>query len=149
MDLVAQRAAIVADHKGMEKVPQSPWHPKHPIMREAMDKGETLLSNRPIAFLCDDEVVVVGECIKKIYDGLKKFVEREAKGWDDPAKCAAKLHDYNCVKRCRKFVEQPAPKEIRVPQGTWNSYLHGLNEVGVQVVLTEGTFEDARDVRLR
>lgn len=131
MDLVKRRDQIIAEHKAMEK--------HNPAIKAQAARGDRL-SDRPIAFLCDDEVVVIGDDVGKVLAGVQKFVDEHSQRFDDPAVQAALAHDHGCLKRCRKLLASPPSGELRVGQQVWNSYLHGLGEVGVQVVLADGTF---------
>ena len=140
MDLLKRREEIIAEHKAQEKY--------DPHWSKEAQAGRAI-SARPIAFLCDDEVVVVGEDVTKIIEGLKPFVaraEREAElAKNDPVLAEAlkkKLSTpiyAHALAKCSKAVHAPVPAEIRVPQQTWNAYLYSLNEQGINVVLTDGT----------
>lgn len=127
MDLLKKRAAVVAEHAAMEKYDPA-W------------KG-TGLSTRPVAFVCDDEVYVVGECVAKVHRGLREFADRFGPAYDDEKRRPGWKYQLIAMDKCRKFLaEHPDPPEaIRVPQYVWNSYLFALGEVGVQVVTTDGT----------
>lgn len=140
MDLMKRREEILALHKAHEMVPQSPWSPAHPLMKQELDHGVLKISDRPIAFLCDDEVVVLKPDVPKILAGILKFVEEYGPKFDDPAVAASRGHDFNCLKRCRKLLQAAPTGDLSVSQGTWTAYLYGLGEVGVDVVLSDGTF---------
>ncbi len=120
MDLLKKRGEILTDHAAMEKHNPA-W------------KG-TGLQDRPVAFLCDDEVVVIGECVGKIFAGLTTFMATADK---DRAKNNPQFSQ--ALGKISKLLESPAPAELRVSQQTWNAYLLGLNEAGVTVVLTDGS----------
>lgn len=127
MNLLEKRAALIAEHQAMEKY--------EPHWKALAEKGDQL-SERPIAFLCDDEVVVVGDCVEKILDGLLAFMER-ADDYQDRAKREPAVAQ--ALAKCGRAVGAAVPEEIRVGQQIWNAYLFGLNEVGVKVVLTDGS----------
>lgn len=132
MDLLNARDAVLREHKSAEK-----YDPYHQSLAAAGDR----ISERPVAFIVDDEVVVVGECVAKVMDGLKAFLSRDAEYADragrEPVVAQA-------LAKARKLTEA-APTEIRVSQQTWNSLLFALGEVGVKVALSDGTFSPYED----
>lgn len=131
MDLIKRREEIIAEHTAQQKY--------HPHWKTEASAGR-LIAERPIAFICDDEVVVLGEDVAKVLAGIKQFVEKHGSEFDDPTIQAAKMHDFNCLKRCKKLLAAPPNGDLRVSQNVWNAYAFGLGEVGVFVVLTDGTF---------
>lgn len=139
MDLLRRRADLIALHLLTERVPESPWSPEHPAMRLKLASGEAPLSERPIAFLCDDEVAVVGECVTKVVAGLRLFAERAGKQAAlYNGRSAREPVVAHALKKIGQLLERPPQDEIRVPQQVWNAYLFGLGEVGVNVILTDG-----------
>lgn len=135
MSLSAKRDELIALHKMYEMVPESPWSPKNPVMKEKLEAGEQLLSERPIAFLCDDEIVVLGDCIGKVVDGLGRFLERstdyEKLAQHQPAVAQA-------LAKAKRLVESRPIGELRMSQQHWNAILYCLNEIGMHVISTQG-----------
>ena len=125
MDLTKRRADIIAEHAAMEK-----YDPYHKMLAAQGDR----ISERPIAFLCDDEVVVTGDCATKVREGLRRFVARSAE-FQERAKREPAIAQA-LVKAAR---EATATGDLRVPQQIWNAYTLALGEVGVKAVLADGT----------
>lgn len=127
MSLAEKRIKIISEHQAMEKY--------DPYWRDLAKQGDRV-SERPIAFLCDDEVIVLGDCVPKIMAGIKIFID----------KIAVRQQDHLCtepataqaIRKCTTLYSETPPAEIRVPQQWWNAYLFGLNEAGVNVVLADG-----------
>ena len=74
MDLLARRADIIARHKILESVGGSGWHRKDAGSPHMLDQMP--LSERPIGFVGDDEVLFVGEDVDTVKQGLAKFAAR-------------------------------------------------------------------------
>ena len=131
-DLKAKREGIVAEHKAIEK-----HDPHHRAEAEKVRAaGRPTLSERPIAFQCDDEVVVVGECVGVVVAAAAKFVGR-ADEYEERAKFEPVVA--MALKVCRRVAESSvATSELRLTQQHWNCLMFGLTEVGVQCVLTDG-----------
>jgi hypothetical protein len=113
-------------------VPQSPWYAVTPKMSE-----------RPVAFLCDDEIVVLAADVPKIVGALQKFIASTSAAdvqvkWLKRA--ASEPVVAHALSRIEKLLANP-PAEIHLPQQWWNAILFGLNEVGCEVVLTDGSYE--------
>ena len=142
-DLLKKREEIIAFHKTHESVPESPLSPAHPQMKAAMEKGAALHSERPIFFSCDDEAVVVGECVGKVLAGVKKFLAvvdatpESKEAWATRAIREPTVRQ--ALTRCRLLdATSPPPTELRMHQQYWNAILYGLQEVGVLVVGADG-----------
>ena len=147
--LLEQREKILTRHKTLESVEGSAWHPKHPAMRASMENdGHMLLTERPITFKCYDpdtekeEIVAVGPCVAKIIDGLKKFA---AKLDTHPSLRASAKGDAQLsqtIERVTAIITKPQAPEFRVSTSVWNSVTHALGIIGIQCVLTDGTYHD-------
>lgn len=124
MSIEKKREALVADHKAMEKY--------DPYWKTLAEKGDRI-GDRPVAFLCDDEVVIVGACVAKVTAGLAEFLGRGDEYVDRTAREPAVAQ---AMSKARKYVD--ATDEIRVPQQVWNALAFALGEVGLKVVLTDG-----------
>lgn len=134
MDFKQARQAIVDEHKAMEK--------HDPFQREEAERakraGEPTLCQRPIGFLCDDEVVVVGDCVETVIDGLNKFLDLcDSKDSDLNDRAGREPVVAQAIAKSKKVLENTGD-ELRVPTQTWNALMFALGEVGVKAVLTEG-----------
>lgn len=131
MDLASKRAKVIADHQAQERF--------DPHWKAEADKGRKL-SERPVALLCDDEVVVLGDCIAKVAAGLQKFKElvaANAPAWEERRKKEPSVAQaFNKIDR---FLASNTSGELRLSQKDWNALLFGLNEADVHVVLTDGS----------
>jgi len=130
MDLLKERARIIVEHEAMERY--------HPYWRELAEKGDRI-SERPIAFVCDDEVVVVGDDVQRVYDGLQAFADRAAE-YVHRRKVDGLLNA--ALNRVTKTLDADVPNEIRVSTQVWNSYLYALDLVETPIVLADGSGED-------
>lgn len=130
MELSERREEIIANHKAQERY--------DPHWKAAADRGSRL-SEQPVAFLVDDEVVVIGDDVTKIYDGLQKFVEMadEDEAWEGRA--AREPSVAQALAKARQALERDQPEELRLPQQWWNAYLFALDAAGVRVTLADGT----------
>jgi hypothetical protein len=126
MDLAKKRAEIATEHAAQEKY--------DPHWLAAAKAGEKL-SDRPIAFVCDDEVVVIGTCVPKVLAGVAAFRARAAEYADrtrEPVVAQA-------LKRAEALAATPGDAaELRMSQQHWNAVLFCLGEVGVTCVLADG-----------
>lgn len=125
VDLTAKRAELAAQFATQIFEPH--W--------AELAKGGDKLTDRPVAFICDDEVVVIGDDVAKVYAGLTKFQQTAAADWASSPEPQKVL----CLAKVKRALAAPPPAEIRVPAQVWNCYLHALAEVGVQVVTSDGT----------
>jgi hypothetical protein len=135
MDHLKRRQEIIDRFKTCESVKQSPMHASN------LASGEPTYSERPVAFLCDDEILVVGDCVGKLYAGLKKFiavVDGSPESWSQRA--AREPWVGQAIAKTKKQLAIPEPTELRVTQQIWNGYMFAMQEVGLLVVLTDGTY---------
>lgn len=130
LNLLKRREEIISDHKAMEKY--------HPHWKTEMEAGRSL-STRPIAFLCDDEVVVIGDDVTKIIEGLEGFINKFSSSPRDNDRAKREPTFAVAVYKASRLIATK-PTEIRVSQNVWNAYTLALGEVGVEVVLTDGSF---------
>lgn len=133
MDLDARRAEIFADHQAQEKY--------DPHWKGEAEKGRRL-SLRPLAFICDDEVVVLGDDVGKVLAGVAAFESALAPAMADPDRAlAVPNYKRQAFARARKLLADnaPPPAELRVSQAVWNHVACALEEAGVLVVLADGT----------
>ena len=124
MDLAERRRTLQVDHAAMEKY--------DPYWKDLAFHGDRF-SERPIAFLCDDEICLLSEDADKVRTGLKAFLARateyEKRAQVEPTVASA-------LAKAAKYVDSAG--DIRVGQQVWNCLLFGLGEAGLQVVLTSG-----------
>lgn len=129
MSLTKKRDELIAEHKAMEKY--------DPHWKALAEKGD-LISERPIAFVCNDEIVVVGDCVDKILEGLKRFkMTWDAKSEERDERMAREPSFAHAVSKVDRLLDQN-PAEIRVPQQVWNGIVLSLAEVGILVCLSDG-----------
>src|SRR4051794_35051255 len=99
MDLTERREEIIAEHQAQERY--------DPHWKAEADRGRKI-SERPIAFLCDDEVVVVGPCVGKIRDGLAAFFEKIGADRDAlAARLSGEPAFAQAAEKCRKALQEP------------------------------------------
>jgi hypothetical protein len=132
VDLLKKRDALIAEHQAQEKY--------DPHWKAEAEKGRKL-SERPIAFICDDTVIVPGEeCIRKIFGGLKRFLDIWDAAPDVASKKAATEPAFaQALAKARQACRYEGPlPHVSVPQQVWNAYLYALNSVGLEVVISDG-----------
>lgn len=139
MDFLKKRDELIGEHKAQVKHDPG-W------------KGSDLV-DRPIAFIDDEDVVVVGDCVTKVFDGLKQFkahVDDPKQGW--AAKATREPVVALVLKRLTTLLAQEPGAEFRTDQRTWNCVLYALEHCnpikdekgnvtgysGINVVLTDG-----------
>ncbi len=130
LDLVSRRETLRADHVAMER-----FHPHWHALALTGDH----ISSRPIVFLCDDEIVALPPDAQVIRQALQVFVSKVAADlprWEKLA--AAQPTLAQAISKSTREVVQTG--ELRVPQNVWNSYCLALEESGLQVMLTDGTY---------
>lgn len=82
MDLAKARQEVIDRHKLLESVPESPVSPQHQDMKKVLEPiengglGQKMYSDRPVALQVNDEVFLVGPCLVKVQEALKKFVAK-------------------------------------------------------------------------
>lgn len=134
MDLLKRREEILAEHRAQEKY--------DPYWLAEANAGRKL-SERPIAFLCDDEIVILSACVGKVLEALRQFVAAATPIFADPEAVLTqenyKRHAFAKAKLLLSRHGEEPPSELRVPQQTWSAITHGLAEAGVLAVTTEGT----------
>ena len=140
MTLQEKRAKIAEDHKAQAKYDPH-W--------QAEAKAGRCITKRPVAFKCDDEIVVIGDDVAVIVAAVKKF---KAKADADPSYAERAKSDGQMaytISRVDKFLATPAGPEIRVGTQVWNALLHAMREANTDdagkctfdVVLAEGLVE--------
>lgn len=132
MDLWQRRATIIAEHQAQEKF--------DPYWKAEAAAGRKL-SERPIAFLCDDEVRLFGECISKVHAGLEKFLV-QVEALPDHGQARANEPTFvAAVKLARLCTTSPPGNDSwSFPQQRWNSITYALAQAGIEIVITEGTY---------
>jgi hypothetical protein len=134
MSLTEKRAAVIERHRNQE---QFDPHWKG-VAEEAKKPGSPAkLSERPVAFVCDDEIVITGGCVGKVLSAVSKFLEIAAdKSFHERAKGESDLA--YALAKCKQLTASPAPAELRLSQQRWNAVTYALSVVGVDCVLTDG-----------
>jgi hypothetical protein len=127
IDLKAKRAEIAQRHQNLQEF-NDYW--------AARAKDGDKIAERPVAFICDDEIVAIGDDVAAIFAGLAKFVAEKGAEFDAAAGEPAKLM---AIAKAKKALASPPPAEIRVSAQVWNSYLWALAEVGIQVATSDGS----------
>lgn len=128
MSLLEKQAKLLAEHQAMEK-----YDPHWKAEAEAGRK----ISERPVAFLCDDEVVIVGDDVAKIRDALAKFIElTETESWHKRA--AREQVAAYAESKVKAILSRPAGDELRMHQQHWNAVALAMGEIGQEVVLSDG-----------
>lgn len=128
MDYLKQAEVIVAEHKAMEKY--------DPFWKSEADKGHRL-SDRPIAFLRDFEIIVVGDSVTKVLDGLRSYLNTYGTRDEELAQRDVRVR-MALIRIKRLLAQSPPPTELLMETGAWNSMLYGLNMMNIDVILTEG-----------
>lgn len=126
MELIERRQVIKERHLVLESVGGSGWHRKDPNSPHMLD--EMLLSERPIAFIGDDDVIFVGECAERVEQGLKNFAQRYPLN-RIPA-------DNDQMMRSAKSViavlSRPQYEgRYVIPRGKWNDCAYALRVEGI------------------
>lgn len=129
-DLLAARTKVIERHKTLEGVAGSGWHPDDSDSLTRARRKELPLSERPVAFLDDDRVKIVGDCAAFV---LKKLNEYLALG--EPGAGADAL-DRQAFKAAGRVVAAAGDDAIDVGTQEWNALSHALAAVSVQVVTT-------------
>lgn len=139
MKLLEKRRSIIDDHISQQKIEETHWAKEAKSIRAEGSK-RLPIAERPIAFICDDEIVVGGDCVGKVMDGLKKFVAM-SKDHSHPIqkRRGAEAAVNNAIVKAEKLTSGEVPKELRVSQQTWNSINFCLAEVGIDCVLADGS----------
>ena len=141
MTLAEKRQAILDDHKRQEKVRGSGWHPADDGALQREQRGESFLSDRPVAFQDDDRVRVVGSCAERIKAAFASFVGKiEANPSLVLISFGEKFQD-TAVKCCKRALEQPG--DLCLSSQEWNYCAAALMVEGVQVVLTDASSNGA------
>jgi len=133
-ELLNKRAALVQRAKAHEMVPQSPWSPDNAIMKQSLAEGHTLLSERPIAFIDDDEIVLVGPDAELVAAKLNE-------AWDLPADVPDQSPQARHAKTVTKKVElrdEGGIPYVRMSTQRWNGCLLALSAMGVMCIVTDG-----------
>lgn len=144
--LKKKRAAVLAEHKAAAKY--------HPFWAEVAKKGGHCISQRPIAFLVDDEVIILDECVKKIVDRLAEFIALVDSKLMKAVSPDGNLVDVNmyehiaktqptinkAISFARKIVAANPTDELRVAQRDWNSVIFAMEEVGRDEKTGDPTF---------
>lgn len=133
MSLLAKRKEIMDLHKTFEKVPESPWHPSHPLMKERVEKGELKLSDRPIGFICDDKHIVVGDCVPKMLGFAKSFID-SLKNVDSKVLTGEQKWALKVCKELKADTE----KQLVLSGREWNGLMYALTEQNVQAISADG-----------
>lgn len=128
MDLLKKRAEIILEHGAMER------HDPH--WKDEAAKGRKI-SERPVAFLCNKHVVIVGDCAKKVLDKLEYFLSWANGNQSFQDRMEKEPTARDAVVEAEALVEAK-PKEIRVTTQEWNSLMLGLNEIGFMVAMSDG-----------
>lgn len=82
--VLARREEVVAEHKVLERVQGSGWHKADAAMAAALQKGETPLSDRPVAVWDGDEShAFAGPCCDKVREIAKEFLDGHTASPDD------------------------------------------------------------------
>lgn len=130
MELLEKRDAIIAEHQAQEKY--------DPHWKAEAEQGRKI-SERPVAFLCNDEVVVVGEDVGKIRAGLEDFFDRISADGDALAyKLASEPAFAQAVEKSKVLLDGPPADELRLSQNHWNAVAYALQEAEVLVVMADG-----------
>jgi hypothetical protein len=123
------RDAIKARHLALEAQPGSGWHkkdPGSPFMNDLMP-----LSERPVAFLMDEEVIFGGDCAAVVLAAAKRFVENRA----------ASPHRFldDQQRRAEAAAERQgmsADGILAVPRHRWNDFNWAVQQEGVLCCMT-------------
>ena len=133
MSLLEQRARVLAEHAAAQKY--DPYW-----IAEARDGRP--IAERPVAFLLDDEVAVVGPDVATVLAGLRTFTADLAGRMSDIERAeAVPVFVRHAYYRAKKLIEKhngDAPAMLRFGQQHWNSILCGLEHAHVLVALTAG-----------
>lgn len=129
MDFAQTRAAIISEHQAMER------HDPH--WKSEAAKGDKI-SERPIAFICDEELVFTGECVPKVFEGLKLFAEKA--GTDKALQAREKTEPAvaQAIAKARRLLAGEQPAELRLSGQAFNCVSFALGEVGLKIVTTDG-----------
>ena len=128
--LLKRREEILTEHKAQERL--DPYW-----AREAREGRK--LSTRPIAFVCDDEVVLFKECVGKLRDGLTEFFTRSGADRDLLEQRLANEPAFaQAVEKARRVLAAEETDELRVPQAWWNALTFAMQEAGHEVVTADG-----------
>lgn len=131
-ELLKKREETIAFHKNQESVPESPWSPDHPAMKEALLKGDKLLSDRPMAIQDDDRIHVVGECVSKVKAALHSFLDKVAAAPDVDLSNHGLKFQASVVKNCKRAL---AMVDLEMPTQDWNYCLAALAVENVKLVI--------------
>lgn len=133
MDMLAKRQAVIDRHKALEKKRGSGWHPADLGAERREERGELPLSERPVAFLDDDLVRVVGGCADRVVAALKAWLAAHG---DAVTPASTTLERHAKLKVARTLAAYVRDGEIAVPQQDWNGCMVALTAQNVQVVTT-------------
>ena len=129
---LARRADIIARHKILESVGGSGWHRKDAGSPHMLDQMP--LSERPIGFVGDDEVLFVGEDVDTVKQGLAKFAARY-EGQEIPEDAAQLIRTLKAVPG--QIARRQHDGEYAIPRGKWNDINFALHDVGVICCITQ------------
>lgn len=125
--LAEKRAEVIERHKAQEQFDPH-WKAEAAAGRK--------ISERPVAFLCDDEVVVTGDCVGKVMEAVKTFLDLASHG--PLTRADSENHLAYAIAKCQQIASRPATAELRVSQQRWNAICYAMSIVGVECVLTDG-----------
>lgn len=130
MSLSERRAAIIAEHVAQEKY--------DPHWKGEAEKGRRI-SERPVAFVVNDEVVVLADDVPKVMAAVEAFFAKISADRDALlAKLASEPAFAQSVEKCKLLLERPPAGELRVSQNCWNCVAYALQDVEFLVVLADG-----------
>ena len=128
MSLLARRQAIKDRHAILESVRESPWH------SERMPPGEMLLSARPIAFVEDRHMRVVGPCVAQILAALLSY-SADAEPHDNRTPQEERAWQLAVGLKAQEGINGP---ELVLSSQDWNDCLFALAHEGVLVCTSQG-----------
>jgi hypothetical protein len=130
VDLLKKRADIAQRHANLEEF--------NDFYKELAKDGDKI-TDRIIAFQCDDEIVFVGPDVKAVRDAAAKFQKDVAPLWqkatNEPLKAMA-------VARITKLLAAEQGTELRLATQAFNAVVAGLSEVGEQFSVSDGAASD-------
>jgi hypothetical protein len=134
-NLETRRQEVVDWHKRLESVPDSPWSPEHPEMQRRLQRKERLLSERPVAFIDDDRVWLVGGDAETVTREVAEWLPQGQKG-AVPGGRGDHLHAVRCAERLGRG-QGKVEGGLCLDARTWNGLLYALAERGVHVVTAD------------
>jgi hypothetical protein len=134
MDLLEKRSAVLAEHAAMER--------HHPHWKAEAAAGRKI-TDRPVAFQCDDAVCVVGDCVPKVLAGLGDFL---ARGDEYAARLPVEPALRQAVAVAKRLTEAgESPGQIVLTTQQWNCVSAALGHCGIDCVLADGATPPAPD----